>query len=117
MIARAVVLLALAGCSTRLLDPIDLSPAPAPADLAVEPVDLATGDLAAACGSMNCGTGERCIFLNRGDCSRYLCMAAPAQCSDAFCAQFDMGGEKLTCAPPGSWPPGALVCNSTIQCV
>ena len=132
MIRLLVAALLLVSCRTRPLEPADLA---TPHDLAgadLASVDLITSasrDLSQGpCGGLSCDEAtELCVFLNRGDCSRYECVPIPAGCStnrtcgcvgSGFCPGLEMQGETLKCTPNATFPPGIdIVCTSTIQCV
>jgi hypothetical protein len=110
---------ALVACRTRPFDaPADGAPDLATSDLAVTPD-------AGAC-VISCAPGELCVFLNRGDCSRWACAASPPACPSHacsclgahFCDQFEMGAdESYTCQAPDPGLGGDVECVSSIQCV
>jgi hypothetical protein len=117
MRSTLLIALALFACRTPpLAEPDD---AQAPPDLE------APADQAMRCPA-GCAADELCVFLDRGDCSHFICAAAPRSCGDAslctclgagFCAGFAMPNETLTCRPPDPGLPGDVTCQSTLQCV
>jgi hypothetical protein len=118
MRAALLAVLILAGCRTAPLDAV--------ADAA--PPDAAASDLARAGCPISCNSStELCVFLNRGDCSKWTCAPRPAACAaapscaclggDSFCAGFAQPGETLTCRAPDPGLGGDVTCQSTIQCV
>jgi hypothetical protein len=122
-LAAALLLLALAGCRTALVDPSGDGAAP---------LDLSSGGDSSrghCIGPMDCGSDEICVYLERGDCSSTACVPVPPRCQadptcgclgNAFCPRMGANpNETEVCLDdPGFGPPNAsLRCMSNIICV
>jgi hypothetical protein len=114
-------LLLLLACRTPPDEKHDLSPG----------TDFSAGDLASNGPCGGCGPSEICVFVDRGDCSKFICATLPQGfCSDqvscdclptSVCADLTFPdrapGETLICDDSFTQPGTSITCKSSIQCV